>query len=54
MVLDVLKRVENLLKSGYMMTNLEILVEEEKSFLGSIRPVSFGKCSVCVCVCVCV
>ena len=43
MELGVLNEVENLLKSGCM-TNLELLVEEEKTFLGGIRPVSFSDC----------
>ena len=41
--MDVLKRVEDLLKSGDV-TNLELLVEEEKVFFGGFRPVSFGQC----------
>ena len=39
--MNVLKRDENLLKSGYM-ANLGLLVEDEKTFLGGIRPVSFS------------
>ena len=35
--MDVLKRVEDLLKSGDV-TNLELLVEEEKSFLVALGP----------------
>ena len=41
--MDVLKRVEDLLKSGDV-TNLELLVEEEKTFFGGFRPLSFGQC----------
>ena len=41
--MDVLKRVEDLLKSGDV-TNLELLVEEEKTFFGGFRPVSFVQC----------
>ena len=41
--MDVLKRAENLLKSGYI-ANLELLVEAEKTFLGGIRAVSFCEC----------
>ena len=41
--MDVLKRVEDLLKSGDV-TTLELLVEEEKTFFGGFRPVSFGQC----------
>ena len=37
------KRVEDLLKSGDV-TNLELLVEEEKTFFGGFRPVSFVQC----------
>ena len=43
MGMDALKRVENLLKSGNMI-NLELLIAEEKTFLGGIRPVSFSEC----------
>ena len=35
--MDVLKRVEDLLKSGDV-TTLELLVEEEKTFFGGFRP----------------
>ena len=41
--MDVLKRVEDLLKSGDV-TNLELLVEEEKTFFGGFRPLSFVQC----------
>ena len=41
--MDVLKRVQNLLKSGDV-TNLELLVEEEKTFFSRFRPVPFGQC----------
>ena len=41
--MDALKRVENVLKSVDV-TNLELLVEEEKTFLSGIRPVSFDEC----------
>ena len=41
--MDVLKRVEDLLKSGDV-TNLELLVEEEKMFCGGFRAVSFVQC----------
>ena len=45
--MDVLKRVEDLLKSGDV-TNLELLVEEEKTFFGGFRPVSFGHWRQCL------
>ena len=41
--MDVLKRAEDLLKSGDV-TNLELLVEEEKMFFGGLRPLSFVQC----------
>ena len=43
--MDVVKRVEDLLKPGDV-TNLELLVEEEKTFfgVGGFRPVSFVQC----------
>ena len=41
--MDVLKRVEDLLKSGDV-TNLELLVVKEKTFFGSFRPLSFVQC----------
>ena len=43
MGMDVLKRVGNLLELEDV-TILELLVEEEKTFLAGIRPVSFGDC----------
>ena len=42
MGVDVLKRVGNLLDLD--VTNLDLLVEEEKTFLAGIMPVSFGDC----------